>query len=149
MKVILLKDVENLGDEASIVRVSDGYARNYLFPKKLAKEALDSSLRELDRKKKILEAKYASQKDEIKKTKDLLENASIEIKADSGPDGKLFGSITKADIILEIKQKIKADIDKKMVQLEQPIKIIGDYKVAIKLSPDFEATINLRISPSK
>lgn len=149
MKVILLKDVENLGDEASIVRVSDGYARNYLFPKKLAKEATDSSLRELDRKRNALEAKYANQKDGIKKTKEMLDSCSIEINADSGPDGKLFGSITKADIISEIKQKIKADFDKKMVLLDQPIKIIGDYKVQIKLSPDFEATINLRISPSK
>lgn len=149
MKVILLKDVENLGDEASIVKVSDGYARNYLFPKKIAKEATDSSLRELDRKKKVLEAKYATQKDGIQKTKDLLDNLSIEIKADSGSDGKLFGSITKADIISEVKQKIKADLDKKMVLLDRPIKIIGDYKVPIKLSPDFEATINLRISPSK
>lgn len=132
MKVILLKDVKGQGKKGQVVNVSDGYARNFLFPKNLAEEANAGNLNilnkknEIDRKKKLAEVEAAQSE------ADKLRNKEINILAKSGENGKLFGAITNKDIALEIKNKFGMDIDKKKIVMDT-IKLAGAYDIEVKL----------------
>ena len=104
MKVVLLQDVKSLGKKDDIVNVSDGYARNFLLPKKLAVEATDTKLKEISDKKKVLEKKKAQEMEEAKALAEKLSNIEVVIKTKAGVSGKLFGSITAKDIADIIKR---------------------------------------------
>lgn len=133
MKVILLANVKGTGKAGDIVKVSDGYARNMLFPKGLAKEATAGNIKNLEHQREIAEAEEAARKQEAEKVaKELLEKTLV-FKMKIGDNGKLFGSVTSADIVEESKKQFNLELDKKKIVLDQPIKTAGIKEVEIKL----------------
>jgi large subunit ribosomal protein L9 len=148
MKVVLLQDVKGLGKKDSVVEVNDGYARNYLIPRKLAVPATEGLEKHLKEKK---EAEQKKKEKELKAAKDLaskLEKSQIIIKAKAGENGKLFGSITNKEIAEEIKKQLGFDIDKKKIELDDPIKLIGSYDVVIRLYQGVVAKLKVHVTAS-
>ncbi|ADH61923.1 ribosomal protein L9 [Thermoanaerobacter mathranii subsp. mathranii str. A3] len=132
MKVILVKDVKNIGKAGEIVNVSDGYGRNYLLPRGLAIEATESNIKVLNEKKKAEEKKRQQELEEAKKLAQDLSNISLVLKVKAGENGKLFGSVTSKDVEKALKEK-GFDIDKKKISFDESIKTTGTYYVDIKL----------------
>ena len=132
MKVILVKDVKNVGKAGEIVNVSDGYGRNYLLPRGLAIEATESNVKALNEKKKAEEKKRQQELEEAKEMAQKLSNLSLVLKVKAGENGKLFGSITSKDVEEALKEK-GFDIDKKKISFDETVKTTGTYYVDIKL----------------
>ena len=145
MKVILLEDVKSLGKKGQIVDVSDGYARNFILPKKKGVEATSANLNTL-KLQKANEEKIAQENLEHAQAlaKDL-ENASVEIKIKAGEGGKLFGSISSKEIAAAIKEQYQLEVDKKKIVLDEPIKELGEHSVKIKLHKDVAAQVRVRV----
>ncbi|NME95173.1 50S ribosomal protein L9 [Clostridium cochlearium] len=144
MKVILLKDVKKLGKKDDVVNVSDGYARNFLFPRKLASEANESNLNLLNNKKEAERKQKLAEMEEAQKLADELKNQELILKVKSGDNGKLFGSITGKDISDELKNKFNLDIDRRKINVDT-IRQLGIYDVEIKLYPEISTKIKVRI----
>ena len=146
MKVILLQDVKDLGKKDSVVNVSDGYARNYLFPRKAAIEASEGGLKTIaDKNNSVINKKNK----EVQAAKDLADKISkieVSIKAKTGDNGKLFGSITNKDIAEIIKSQHKIEIDKKKIVLSDAIKAVGTYQAEVKVYPEISAKIKIIVS---
>jgi large subunit ribosomal protein L9 len=144
MKVILQKDIPSLGDAGDIKEVAEGFARNYLLPKKLVIVANESSKKAIDHQMKLIKIK----KDKRKKTSEQLaasmSDVEITISAKVGEEGKLFGSITSMDIAKELKEK-GFDIDKRKILLDAPIKSEGEFKIEIKLEEGLTATVKVNV----
>lgn len=145
MKVILLKDIKNVGDENEIVDVSEGYARNYLLPKKLAVIATPTAIADLERNRKKIEQKLEAKKKSLIELAKKLEETPIELYARVGENNKLFGSITAHDVAEAIKQKFGVDLDKRKIHLEQHIKTLGTYQATIKLLSEVEAKVQILV----
>lgn len=145
MKVILLKDVKSLGKAGEIVNASDGYARNMLFPKNLAKEATPGNIKALENKKAAEAARQAELKAEALKIKEALTDKVIELKSKGGEGGRLFGAVTNADVATALKAE-GFDIDKKSISIPNPIKMAGTHKAEIKLYTGVSATIQVHVS---
>lgn len=133
MKVILLQDVKALGKKDAIVNVSDGYARNFLFKNKLAVEANNTTMNELNNKIDSNKFRKDTEKQEAEMLAKKLETLEIEFAIKTGENGKTFGSVTSKDIQEKLKVKENIDIDKKKILLAEPIKMIGIRQVEIKL----------------
>lgn len=144
MKVILQKDIPNLGDAGDIKDVADGYARNYLLPKKLVLLANESSKKAIEHQKKLIKLKKEKRKHESEKIFDAINGLEISIGAQVGEEGKLFGSVTSMDIAEKIKEK-GFEIDKRKIQLDGPIKQEGEFEVVIKLEEGLNATIKVSV----
>lgn len=145
MEVILLKDVKGLGKEGDVVNAKDGYARNYLLPRNIAIEANAGNLEKLNEKKAVLNEKMAQEKEEALKLKEKVEKTTVEIKAKGGSAGRLFGSITSADIAKELKKQHKVSIDKKKIDLKDNIKATGITEVEIRLYPEINAKLKVNV----
>ncbi len=145
MKVILLEDVKSLGKKGEIVEVNDGYARNFILPKKKGVEADSKHLNDLKLQKKN-DVKVAQEKlDGAKALSEELATKSITIKMDAGVEGKLFGSISTKDVANEAKKQLDLEFDKKKVVLPENIKQLGTYDVKIKLHPEVQATLTIKV----
>ena len=145
MKVILLADVKGHGKKGELCNVSDGYARNFLFPKKLAIEADNAALNELKNRE---EAAAHHKQEEINAAKELaakLEGKTVTIKAKAGNNGKLFGSVTSKEIAAEIKKSIGVEIDRKKMSVAD-IKNFGEYTAEIKLYVGITAKITVKVT---
>lgn len=146
MKVILLQDVKGTGKKGELVNVSDGYARNFLLPKKAAKEATAQAMSEL----KNAEASKAFQIEEAKKaanaSKILIEGKSLSIKAKAGQGGRLFGSVTAKEISAELKKQFGLNVDKRKISLDTDIKAFGTYNAEIKLYTGIVATLKVVVT---
>jgi len=143
-EVMLLERVEDLGRAGDVVKVSDGYARNYLLPKKLAAPVNAGNQRRLIKLKAEQEAKY---KAEVEATQALMDRAAkltVEIVAKVGQDEKLFGSVTSMDIADALK-KLGVEIDRRRIHLEHPIKELGTHEVKVKLLPEVEGSVKVCI----
>lgn len=145
MEVILLKDVKGTGKAGDLAKVSDGYARNMLFPKGLALEATDKNKRDLEKKKAQEAQKRAEEKAEAQSLKEQIEKVTLTIKTKAGEGGKIFGSITSMDIAAELEKANKITVDKKKIQLDNPIKTVGDTVVVIKLYPEVSANLKVNV----
>ena len=145
MIVILLKDVKGTGKAGEIVKVSDGYARNMLIPRGMAKEATDGNVRSLEKAKAVQAQKDADAKAAAEKLAEELKDKEIVIRTKGGEGGKLFGSITTKDIETAVKDQLGVKIDKKRMQLESPIKHIGSHEVAVKLAGGVAAVIRVKV----
>jgi large subunit ribosomal protein L9 len=132
MKVILQKDIPNLGDAGDIKEVSDGYARNYLLPRKLVIVASDSSRKAIDHQNKLIKLKKEKRKKQSEKTAAGLAGMELKIAVQVGEEGKLFGSVTSMDIAKKLKEQ-GIEIDKRKIIIETPIKQEGEYTIKIKL----------------
>ena len=145
MKVILLEDVKSLGKKGEIVDVNDGYARNFILPKKKGVEADSKNLNDLKLQKKNDEKVAQEKLDDTKALADKLATQSITIKMDAGVEGKLFGSISTKDVANEAKNQLGLEFDKKKVALPENIKSLGTYDVKIKLHPEVQATLTIKV----
>lgn len=146
MDVILLKDVKGTGKAGQIVKVSDGYARNMLFPRGLAKEATQGNVKTLERQKEAAAEKRAAQKAEAQEQAKKLEEITVVIKAKGGDNGKLFGSITTKDIAEALEKQEKIKVDKKKIVLDNPIKTTGEKEVVVKLFEEVSAKLKVTVT---
>ncbi len=145
MKVILLQDVKSLGKKGDTVEISDGYARNYVLPKKLGVEATNKNINEL-KLQKANEARKAQ--DLLDKAKTLaaeLESKQVTVKMKAGEGGKSFGSISSKEIAQSFHEQCGIEVDKKKIQLPEPIKGFGDYEVTIKLHPQVSGKLKVKV----
>jgi len=142
MQVILIQDVKDLGSMSDIVNVRKGYARNFLFPKKLAKTAIASNLKIVEEiKKKKIQALEKEKKD-AEALKDKLSSFSCTIAVEAGDDDKLFGTVTTQDVAKAFEEE-GFSLDKKKIILEEPIKKLGVYHVSVKLHPEVKTEVKL------
>lgn len=144
MKVILVKDVKNVGKAGEVVNVSDGYGRNYLIPKGLAIEATESNLEMLNEKKKAEERKKQQELEQAKELAQKLSKVGVTLKVKAGDKGKLFGSVTSKDVEEALKEK-GFEIDKKKIVLPENIKTTGTYYAEIKLYQGITAKVQLDV----
>ncbi len=146
MIVILTKDVKGTGKAGEVVKVSDGYARNMLLPKGLAKEATDGNIRSLESQKAIEAQRRAEQKAQAEKVAEQLEKTTLVIKSKGGESGKLFGSITSKDIADALFDQEKIKIDKKKIDMSSPIKQAGESTVTVKLFTGVSAELKVNVT---
>ena len=144
MKVILLEDVRGSGKSGDVVNVSDGYARNMLIPRGLAVEATPQNIKQLEKKKEAIAKKFAEDKAAALEMKKKLEEITIEVKTKAGKNGKVFGSVTSADIA-EALQAQGFDVDKKKIQLDSPIKATGTTDVNVKLFTELSGKVKVNV----
>ena len=145
MKVILLEDVKSLGKKGEIVNVNDGYARNFILPKKLGLEATSKNLNDLKLQKQNDEKVAQEKLDAAKALAEEIKEKSITVKIQAGVDGKVFGSISSKEIATEAKKQLNMDIDKKKIVIPDAIKSLGTYNVNIKLHKDVTATLTVKV----
>lgn len=145
MKVILLQDVKTLGKKGDIVDVSDGYAKNFIFPKKLGLEANTKNMNELKLQKANDEKVAARILEEAKEFAKVIESKQVIVKLKAGEGGKTFGSISSKEIAAEAKIQHDLDIDKKKIQLAEQIKNIGSYEVPVKLHQQVTAKLKVKV----
>ena len=145
MKVVLLQDVKGHGKKGELCNVSDGYARNFLFPKKLAVEADNAALNELKNREQAAAHHKQEEINAAKATAEALNGKEVVIKAKAGSNGKLFGSVTSKEIAAEIKNKLGIEIDKKKMSVAD-IKNFGEYTAEIKLYTGIVAKITVKVT---
>lgn len=145
MKVILLQDVKSLGKKGAMVEVSEGYARNFIIPKKLGVEATPKNINDQKLKKAHDEKVAAENLAEAKALAAELEKSSVTVKIKVGEGGRSFGSVSTKEISDAIKTQLGKDIDKKKVVMKDPIKAIGSFTVKIKLHPEVQAELSVKV----
>lgn len=145
MKVILLEDVKSLGKKGEIVNVNDGYARNFILPKKLGLEGTSKNLNDLKLQKQNDEKVAQEKLDAAKALAEEIKEKSITVKIQAGVEGKVFGSISSKEIATEAKKQLNMDIDKKKIVIPDAIKSLGTYNVNIKLHKDVTATLAVKV----
>ena len=143
MKVMLLQDVKGQGKKDQIVNVSDGYARNFHFPRKLAVEADAKAMADAKNKEAAKQFKIEQDKAAARDVAARLEAVQVKIKATAGADGRLYGSITTADVADALKEQAGIELDKRKIVSEAPIKAFGSYTLEVKLYPEIVGKINL------
>ena len=144
MKVILKEDVQNLGQQGDVVEVKSGYARNYLMPQKLAILFTKQQKKSIDEAQRVEERKLEREKDQLESVLKQVEDLSLSLKMQSEEDSKLFGSVTKLDIV-KLLEENGITIDKKYVDLSSPIKTLGEHKVDIVFTKDMTASFTLTV----
>ncbi len=145
MQIILREDIPNLGRPGDVVKVRDGYARNFLLPRNLAIEANPKNIRAFEHQKRLALTRRESKKNEALKLKERLEALHINLTARAGEEGKLFGSVTNIDIERALREQ-NLDIERRKIVLAEPIKQLGDYNVAIKVDPEVEAVLKITVA---
>ena len=149
MDVILLQDVEKLGGKGAVVSVTDGYARNFLLPRNLAEQASPGRIAEIRRRQEDEEARKIREAERADELAEILSKTVLTVTAQAGEDGKLFGSVTAADISKEILRARNVRIDKKKINLEEPIKETGDYMVEIEVHTGVKANAKVIVAPAQ
>ena len=145
MKVILKQDVKGNGKKGEIINVSDGYARNFLFPKKLAVEADAKAMNELKNKEASKQFKIETDRAAAKETAKKLESLTVKIQMAHGADGRLYGSVTSKEIAEQLKAQHGIEIDKRKIAMNDPLKAYGNYQLDVKLFTDVTGKINVSI----
>ena len=146
MRIILLQDEKKLGKKGDIIEASDGYARNYILPKKIGVEATAANINDL-KLKKANDAKVAQELlDEAKALAAELDSKSVTVKIKAGTGGRSFGSVTSKEIAAAAKEQLGIEIDKKKIVLADPLKNFGSYDVSIKLHPQVTGKLNVKVT---
>ena len=148
MKVILLKDVKSVGKAGDIVEVSDGYAKNFIFKKKLGTPADPKNMNDLKLKKANEEKVAAENLENAKEFAKLIEKKTVTVRLKAGEGGKTFGSVSSKEIAQEAKTQHNLDIDKKKIVLGEAIKSFGTFEVPVKLHPEVTATLKVKVEES-
>lgn len=146
MKIILLKKVPNLGEKGEIKVVSDGYARNFLFPQKLAKIVTEKVVEQLEKEKEAQAKKAELDLIKAQRLAEKLESLELEINIKANAEGKLFGGVTKAMILEKLKAKGIKEIDDLQIKYQKPIKEVGEHEITINLTHGLEARLILKVS---
>jgi large subunit ribosomal protein L9 len=145
MEIILTQDVKALGKKGEIVKVNDGYARNFILPKKLGMEATKQNLHDLNTQKAAEMKKQKELLEEAKNYAKKLEELTIKVSIKAGEGGKTFGSVSTKEIAAAAKEQFNLDLDKKKLQLNDPIKNAGSYTVPVKLHPQVTAELKIKV----
>lgn len=145
MKVILLADVKGQGKKNQVIEVSDGYAKNFLIPRKLAKAADAQSLNDVKVREESKLSRIAAERAEAKKLGETLDSLQVKIAVSGGTDGRLYGSITSKDISEALEAQHKITVDKKKIVLPTPIKAYGGYTLEAKLYPEVTGKIHVLV----
>ncbi len=146
MKVILMEDVKSLGKKGEIVEVSDGYARNFILKTKKGVEANSRNLNDLKLKKASAEKQAQQQYEAAQELGKKIEAGKIEVSIKTGEGGKAFGSVSSKEIAAEVKSQMGLDIDKKKIQIKEPIKALGTHKVPVKLHTKVTAELTVVVT---
>ena len=149
MKVVLLKDVENVGDKNEIKNVAAGYARNFLFPRELAAPADETNMKQLEHRMKFVQRREAAIEAKLAQHIGKLHGAKIEIKAHTGAEGKLYGSVTVKQIAAVLSEKLGLEVDKKRVKLDEAIKQTGEYQVVVDMSQGRKVEVTVVVAPDE
>ncbi|MEW6546249.1 MAG: 50S ribosomal protein L9 [Bacillota bacterium] len=147
MKVILQADVPGLGKRGEVVEVSEGYARNYLLPRRLAQEASPGALRAARHLAQEKQKKADREQEQARRQAARMEGRLVTVRARAGEGGKLFGSVTARDVADAVAAQFGFEVDRRRVLLEEPIKAVGTYPVRIHLYPGIDATVQVRVIP--
>ncbi len=142
MQIILREDVSSLGKAGDLVKVANGYARNYLIPRKIAVEASPKNLKALEHEKLLIEHKKRRGRRESESLKEKIESISCTIGVKVGEDDKLYGAVTSMDIEEGLKRE-GVEIDRRKIELEEPIRTLGVYTVPIKITPETQAKLKV------
>lgn len=145
MKVILLDNIKGVGKKDEIISASDGYARNFLFPKKLAVEANNENMSKLKAKKQSEQYKKDVNKENAEKIAKKLDDITLTIKVKAGENGKIFGGVTSKEISEELKKQYKIDIDKKKIILNENIKNLGSFDISMKLFEGVTGKLKVKV----
>lgn len=145
MKVVLLGEIKGKGGEGDVIDVAQGYAENYLFPKKLAVAATKGNLKQLEERRNNIAKREAVRLADANSMKESLEGKSVTVDAKVGDEGVLFGSVTSAMIADAIKAQLGVDIDRKRIELGKPIKVAGTHPTVVSLYRDINATVNVLV----
>ncbi|MCL5102563.1 MAG: 50S ribosomal protein L9 [Armatimonadetes bacterium] len=145
MKVILTQDVKEVGKAGELVNVAEGHARNFLLPRKLAVIAGEGAMKDLDSKKKMIQAKADNLLAEARATAERLNNLKVIIKAKAGSGTRLYGSVTNQEIADALKSQHHIIIDKRKIHMTEPIKNVGTFEVPVKLHHDVSANIHVEV----
>ena len=145
MKVILTQDIKGIGKKDEIINANDGYARNFLFPKKMAVEVNAQNMSLLQGRKDSANYKKEQKKENAINIKDKLSKIMLTIKVKAGENGKIFGSITSKEISTELKNQYKIEIDKKKIILKEPIKELGTVNIEIKIYEGITAALKVNV----
>lgn len=145
MKVVLLGEIKGKGGEGDVVDVAQGYAENYLFPKKLAVAATKGNLKQLEERRNNIEKREAVRIADANTLKETLEGKSVVVDAKVGDEGVLFGSVTSAMIADAVKAQLGVELDRKRIELGKPIKMAGSHEVAVSLYREIRATLTVLV----
>ena len=145
MKVILLANIKGVGKKDEIINASDGYARNFLFPKKLAVEANNENMSKLKAKKQSEQYKKDVNKENAEKIAKKLDDITLTIKVKAGENGKIFGGVTSKEISEELKKQYKIDIDKKKIILNENMKNLGSFDISMKLFEGVTGKLKVKV----
>lgn len=148
MRVILREDVEKLGKVGEVVSVADGYARNFLIPRNLATTATKGGLQAIEHITREKALRDQKKRRELERLKTTIEKLSLMTEKEVGEEEKLFGSVTSAEIALLLKEQ-GVEVDRRKIELEEPIKALGIYEVPVKLAPEVTATVKLWVVRKK
>lgn len=149
MKVILKETVGGLGKIGDVVDVADGYARNYLVPRGTAVIATPGALKEWDQKRASIAKKEALERESAQELADRLRDKEVTVEAKAGEGGKLYGSVTAKEVASAIEGQLKAEVDRKKIEIAESIKELGSHEVTVKLYSGIETTIKVNVVESK
>jgi large subunit ribosomal protein L9 len=149
MKVILQKSVDKLGHPGDIVEVADGYARNYLVPRGLAVKATRGGMRHIESLKRAHGVRVSAAKAEAEGVASRLAGTPVLVQARVGEEGKLFGSVTSAEVAAEIERQIGIAVDRHDVHLDEPIRSVGSHEVRVHLFQDVDPVVTVRVEPAE
>jgi len=146
MEVILLDDVEHLGEAGEIHEVADGYGRNYLIPQGLARVATDGAVRQVEEDRRQQARKEAVKKEQVEELKKEIEDMQVVFSAETGEDNRIFGTVTTQQIAVEVSNR-GLDIDRKNIELDDDIREVGVYTATIDLPEDVDASLDIQVIP--
>lgn len=145
MEVLLLKDVDQLGQAGEIKRVADGYARNFLFARNLAVVATPGAIKQAERQRKAVVVREAKALSDAQALAQLLDGTVVTFQARAGEMDRLYGSITNVNIAEALQEKVGREVDRRKIDLEEPLKELGTHAVTIRLAPEAEAKVTVVI----
>ncbi|MBW2096060.1 MAG: 50S ribosomal protein L9 [Deltaproteobacteria bacterium] len=148
MEIILLQDLDELGLEGDIVKVANGYARNYLIPRGIAFEATPQNVKSLEQRRKKIELRKLKAKEEAEQLKEKMSEVLVQLSQKAGEEGKLYGSVTSMDIAAEL-EKQGIVVDRRKIMLDKPIKVLGEFEVPIRIYPEVIGSIKVVVSPKE
>jgi large subunit ribosomal protein L9 len=145
MKVVLTRDVKDIGTAGQVKEVSDGYARNFLIPRKLAVPATASALQQVEARDRAAARKAQKEEDQARALGERLKDTPVRIFPKVGEQGRLYGSVTAADVAEALQQQVGQPIDKRKIELTEPIRTLGEYKVPFRISRTVSVTLNVLV----
>lgn len=148
MRIVLRADVESLGKKGDLLEVSDGYARNYLVPRGLAMRATKGTVKQAESMRRSREARDEREREAAQALADQLTGRALQVGAKAGEGGRLFGSVTSADIADAVRAQLGVELDRRRLELPEPLKALGPAEVPLRLHPDVEVTLQVEVVPA-